>query len=433
MKMKSREVSKDEMIDDILEEIYDLIVEDAKDEGNLNEDGKLDGISVAHSVLFIIDGDNPGIPSLDLNSIDENAEGLNGFLSQMLYEADDEKLLEYVQAGTITPMTKDFITSVRELIEKYDNDEITYTNELVAQILELIDNGIDGKGFELMAGGTEEDKVDAITNEYNYYPLTPVNIAGNLASRYREKYLPKVHERSADDMADMLVDQVATQIKIWTADSRNINSKGMIDGDFVAHLILSTIDGGSIGMPYFDLVIVPDEERINTELHSIKNNSVEEIQSFVEDGTLPKAKGDFLIEVKKLIEKYDAGELGDYDDLAVAIFEMMDNGFGEHKCELRAGIEAEDQIDYEEQFDDEIYVFPTDYPNIAGKLVEKYKEAAKNRDNDSKKKACITNMQNMLNASIGGTDRVEKKDVIGIRSFFNGIRQNFGGEGKDEK
>ena len=448
MSEESKEISKEQMIDEFLTEISELVNWSSQedDDERYNENGKLKGIIVAHCVLSTLDGNNPGIPEFNLRPASESDGKMNGFLSHMLYEVDEDGLNEYVKNGRISSVTRDFITKIRSLIKQYDDEEITFSNELVAQILELIDNGIDGKALELMAGGRKEDIEDAIKYNYEYYPKIPVNIAGDLASKYREEFLPTVHVYTKEEMVDMLLYQVLNSLKYWdekTDDNRNSN--GVISGSFVTHIILSTLDGGTLGLPYFDLLTTPDEERINSETHSIKNHSVETIRGFVEDGTLSKAKADFILEIKRLEESYDNGEIGTYNDLALKVFEMIDNGFGEHECVLEAGTEVDEQIDYDNQFNPTINVFPTDYPIISGGLVERAEEIIASRYQADKKEDPIVeseekegednpiNAKKALNVALSGQDRVTPKYMEYVRKFFKLIGRMFGGGSKDDR
>ena len=195
----------------------------------------------------------------------------------------------------------------------------------------------------------------------------------------------------------------------------------MISGDFVAGLVLNTLDDGGVWLPYF--VFVPEQggEIINNELHSIKNHSVERLEELVAEGSISRDKADFLIEVKKLINMYDNSEIGNCDELVGRIFDMMDNGFAGHKYVVRAGIEPEVRIDYDEQFEDKMNVFPTDYPVISGNLAKRYREKYMGKTQDKTIKTTGINAHTALNASLGGKDKVSFKDIKNVKDSFGGI------------
>ena len=125
---------------------------------------------------------------------------------------------------------------------------------------------------------------------------------------------------------------------------------------------------------------------------------------------------------------------------------MIDNGFGEHEIVLKAGTEEDEQIDYDDQFNPTINVFPTDYPIISGGLVDRAKEIIASREQNKKEdqmteseekeeeeKDNSINAKNALNVALGGEDRVTPKYMEYVRKFFKLIGRMFGGGSKDDR
>ena len=425
---KCREYTKDEIIEKFLNDLDDKIEYGSQKDSS----GRLDGNFVAGQVIKALDGTYMDYSYLELIAIDERAD-IHGELYS-LFTSSNERLSSLLNKGIITDMTAGFVKRVKELTKEYDNDTEGDYTELVAGIFDIIDKGIDGKRFRLDIGSSTEDRQELVANGENYYPIKTLTISGDLGERYRGKIMDKVHEYTKEEMVDLILKDIHTSLEYWSKSAEERNSNGVISGSFVSHLILSTLDGGRSGLPYMDLVVPPSEDRINLESHSIKTYSVEKIRELVEDGTLPKAKADFIIAVKDLETRYDNGEIGTYDDFAFKIFEMIDNGFGEHKCVLRAGAKK-DEIEEDEIEDDYTERFPTGYPVISGKMAARYKEMFmdKVKEQKPKKTAKTINMQNALNESLRGEDRVTPKDFGGIKAFFKNLGKAIGGVTKDDK
>ena len=68
------------------------------------------------------------------------------------------------------------------------------TEELVASIFDVVDNGINGKEYRLSVFGINEDKYEAISYGENYFPTKPITISGELGKKYREMYLQRKKE-----------------------------------------------------------------------------------------------------------------------------------------------------------------------------------------------------------------------------------------------
>ena len=119
--------------------------------------------------------------------------------------------------------------------------------------------------------------------------------------------------------------------------------------------------------------------------------------------------------------------------MAYRILDMVDNGFTGHKCVLKAGTEPEERIDYDEQFDDDITVFPIDYPVVSGDLAKRYQEKYMNKVQKRTEKTNNIDAHSALNVSLGGEDRVISKDLNGVRAFLNSIGKIFDGGTKDDR
>lgn len=184
---KCREYTKDEIIDSMFKSL-DSVLERYTADGTQNDvNGRLKGDSVASQVMGMLDGKQMNYSYLELIAIDERAD-IHGEL-QSLFLAPNERLSSLLSQGVITPMTFGFIKKVKELSNNYENNPNMKHTELVANILDMVDNGIDGKKMRLDVSSTPEDKLEAIREGENFYPVKSLTLSGDLGKRYREKHL----------------------------------------------------------------------------------------------------------------------------------------------------------------------------------------------------------------------------------------------------
>lgn len=414
----SREYSKDEIVKIILNEISESIYDYAEENGNIEDDERIDGSDIVDCVLSILDGKSFNLPYLDLNSPSENAEGLNGSLSYLVKNSD-EKLKSLVAEDVITPVMYGFICNVQELMAEYDSGEIIFPDELAAQILGLIDKGIDGKKLELIARGNEEDKADAISQGKQYFPINSIDVSGNLENVYRDLYVPKIESFTKEEFVDEFLSAIRTGLDYWKRDRTSVNKRGQLSGDVVSFITLDAIDGvPSTDIPYLDLISVSSGERVNSELHSMRNVPAGQLRSWVNDGIIPKTKADLLIKVKELSDSYDRGEIETADDLVISILDLVDNGIEGEKLELQVVSDEGEGLTVEEHFEDSVKLYLGEPMVISGDLANVFREKyKKNKDIGNKVVAPELDINKVVRTVLRDQD-VGMKDVKSIRDFF---------------
>ena len=115
---------------------------------------------------------------------------------------EKEMLIQMNKSGSRTQVR--FILLIRALIKEYEYGKISSSDELVAKILEIIDQGFKRKikiartKFELKAQSSQRMIDKKVAKGENYYPLEGINIAGNLADRYRELYIKSRQQGQPD-------------------------------------------------------------------------------------------------------------------------------------------------------------------------------------------------------------------------------------------
>lgn len=133
--------------------------------------------------------------------IDEDNIGAG--LRNCLWETPDG-LEKIRQEGRINRIQLEVLLQMKNLINGYSENLNVSLDELVADFLRIIDNGIGETQFEMEAKSTPEIIAIRQSAGKNYYPITGANIAGNLAARYKELYITRIDrtqrgERSIDD------------------------------------------------------------------------------------------------------------------------------------------------------------------------------------------------------------------------------------------
>ena len=178
---KCREYTRDEIIESFFEDLDNRI-----EYGNQKDStGRVKGRFISSRVMDALDGEQLDYSYLELIAIDERTD-ISGELHS-LFLSSNERLASLLNQGIITDMTVGFVRKVKELTERYDSNSKMSQTELVASILDVVDNGINGKKLRLDIGSTTEDKQELLGQGSNYYPTKQLTISGDLGKRYREK------------------------------------------------------------------------------------------------------------------------------------------------------------------------------------------------------------------------------------------------------
>lgn len=143
-----------------------------------------------------------GIPRFCLRTqIDEDNIGAG--LRNWLWETPDG--LETIrQEGRINRIQLEVLLRMKNLINRYSENPSVSIDELVADFLRIIDEGISidkglsNKKIEMFAIATPEMIAIRKSKGKNYYPLDGYNIAGSLVARYKELYMIKQDELQKD-------------------------------------------------------------------------------------------------------------------------------------------------------------------------------------------------------------------------------------------
>lgn len=177
--MSSRAYSKQETIDNVLCAINECDRFYRRNEGQF----------IAFCIFSEFDGGTLGIPYFELNAIGKNGteEDLgDGELHSLILRTDKE-LKGMLEKGHISPITNDFIKTIKSLMKRFDQGEIETRKDLILEILKVVDSGIEETKFELKSSPHPEDMQFHIEEGENYY-VEGIEIAGNLAKRYEELY-----------------------------------------------------------------------------------------------------------------------------------------------------------------------------------------------------------------------------------------------------
>lgn len=188
-KSKCREYTKDEIIDSMFTNIDNTLDVYAANGTQNDLNGRLDGKFVAVQVMKELDGIHMDYSYLELIAVDERAD-IHGELHSLFMDSN-ERLSALLGKGIITNMTAGFIRKVRGLVKDYDNNPDMKHQELVANIFDVVDHGIDGKEYRLDVCSSPEDKLDAIREGRNYYPVRALTLSGEMGEKYREKHLKR--------------------------------------------------------------------------------------------------------------------------------------------------------------------------------------------------------------------------------------------------
>ena len=189
---KSREYTKEEIINLIFKDIDSVLGVYEKNGEENNSLGSLSGEFIGACVMNALDGTPSGYPYMELAVIDERVD-IHGVLHSLFWDSD-EHVKKLLCEGVITEMTAEFVRKVKTLTREYDNNPNMETEELVASIFDVVDNGINGKEYRLSVFGINEDKYEAISYGENYFPTKPITISGELGKKYREMYLQRKEE-----------------------------------------------------------------------------------------------------------------------------------------------------------------------------------------------------------------------------------------------
>lgn len=183
----SRPYTKEETIQNLLTTIHEKI----------HFLDKEDGDTIAHMFFASIDGDTE-LPGFQVNALLAEPKDIGGELHSLILRQENE-LNEMEQNKIISPILRSFIERVKQLIKEFDSTKNKESDELIANFFGLIDYGIDGTLLELKAISCPEDIELYKSEGENYYPIEGINIAGDLAKRYRQLYLEKNNRKQENE------------------------------------------------------------------------------------------------------------------------------------------------------------------------------------------------------------------------------------------
>ena len=189
---KSREYTKEEIINLIFKDIDSVLGVYEKNGEENNSFGSLSGEFIGACFMNALDGTPNGYPYMELVAVEERTD-IHGVLHSLFLDSD-ERLTKLLRNGVITEMTAGFVRKVKALTKEYDNNHKIETEELVASIFDIVDKGVKGKHYRLSVFGTNEDKHEAISYGENYFPIQSMMISGELGNKYREMYLQRKKE-----------------------------------------------------------------------------------------------------------------------------------------------------------------------------------------------------------------------------------------------
>ena len=201
---KSREYTKEEIINLIFKDIDSVLGVYEKNGEENNSLGSLSGEFIGACVMNALDGTPNGYPYMELVAVEERTD-IHGVLHSLFLDSD-ERINKLLYDGVITEMTAEFVRKVKSLTREYDNNPNMETEELVASIFDVVDNGINGKEYRLSVFGINEDKYEAISYGENYFPIQPMTISGELGNKYREMYLQREKENEEQALENENVD-----------------------------------------------------------------------------------------------------------------------------------------------------------------------------------------------------------------------------------
>ena len=145
----------------------------------LDKQQRRDGLSIAYTVLNIID---EGEPLFEIIGSDV-LEDIGGVLHSLILMTDKE-LKQFEENHKYPTSQKALVNAVRILAYAYDQKGENNSHKLTSDILRLFDKGLSGMTYEVKAIGNSEDIEYYKSLETNYYPEKGENIAGKLAFHY---------------------------------------------------------------------------------------------------------------------------------------------------------------------------------------------------------------------------------------------------------
>lgn len=181
----------------------------------------------------------------------------------------------------------------------------------------------------------------------------------------------KCREYTKDEIINRMFNNIDNTLETYAADGTQNDSKGRLNGDFVASQVMKELDGIHMDYSYLELIAVDERADIHGELYSLFSASNERLSSLLNQGIVTDMTVGFIKKVKKLTETYDRDPKMKHTELVAGIFDIVDNGIDGKYFRLDIGSSTEDK---QELVGNGENYYPIKPLTISGDLGKRYRE-----------------------------------------------------------